>query len=82
MYKALLDLLDLLRVRIGEYFQVRFYWYYLFNRQKLVRDHAWLEVRAERVRKEKQGPSLRHRLWRHSFRLLCQLNGYTPDPPC
>jgi hypothetical protein len=77
-WEKLVDRLDIVRVWIGEYFQVRAYWYYIFNRSKLVRDRAWLDERAERVRREKQGPSLRHRLWRHAFGLLCKVNGYTP----
>ncbi len=76
----LIDLLDCIRIRIGEYFQVRFYFYYIFNKKKLIRDIARLEAQNERVKTRHQGKGLRNFLWRHSFKLLCKVNNYTPKP--
>lgn len=62
---------------IDSYFNVRFFWCYLFNRKALLRDREELDYKVQ-LGKHRNSGRLSHRIYRYGLKLLLRLNNYEP----
>ena len=65
--------------RMDGWCQLRTFWYYLFNRKKMIVDHKNLEILRKITLKERNTGSIQDGLWRCAERLYFKVNNYKPQ---